>query len=62
MDAKQFKEYLLLYGADINQWPEKIRRSGLETLDSSLEHRALQEDHDKFDINPEDTGKRYFPF
>jgi len=49
MDTKQFKENLLLYGADINQWPEKIRQSGVKALESSPEYRALQEDHDSFE-------------
>lgn len=49
MDTKQFKENLLLHGADINQWPEKIRRSGLEALESSAELQALQKDHEFFE-------------
>jgi len=49
MDTKQFKENILLYGADINQWPEKIKRSGLEALESSSELQALREDHDNFE-------------
>ena len=49
MDTKQFKENLLLHGANINHWPEKIRRSGLEALESSSELQALQKDHDNFE-------------
>lgn len=49
MNTKQFKENLLLYGANINQWPEKIKQSGLEALERSSELQALQKDHDNFE-------------
>lgn len=49
MDTTQFKENLLLYGTNINQWPENIRKTGLEALESSAELQALQKDHEKFE-------------
>ena len=49
MDTTQFKEYLLLHGADINQWPEKIRKTGREAFESSYELQELQKDHEKFE-------------
>jgi hypothetical protein len=49
MHRKEFEEYLLLYGANINKWPEKIRRLGLEALESSSELQALQKDHHNFE-------------
>lgn len=49
MDTTQFKENLLIHGANINQWPEKIRKTGLEALESSAEFQALQKDHEKFE-------------
>jgi len=41
MDTKQFKENLLLYGADVHRWPEEIRNAGLEALENSSELRFL---------------------
>ena len=49
MDSKQFEEYLLLYGANINEWPETVRQSGWEALESSSELQALQKDHADFE-------------
>lgn len=49
MDTTQFKENLLLHGANVHQWPEKIRKTGLEALESSAELQALQKDHEKFE-------------
>ena len=49
MDRKQFEEYLLLYGANMNEWPEKVRQSGLEAVERSSELRALQKDHVNFE-------------
>lgn len=49
MDAEQFRECLLVYGADLQQWPEAARQAGLEVLERSLACRALQEDHVQFE-------------
>jgi hypothetical protein len=49
MDAEQFREWLLIYGADLQRWPEDIRQAGLEALDQSLACRSLQEDHAQFE-------------
>lgn|SRR5574341_106705 len=49
MDADKFREGLLLYGADLEQWPEGAREAGLEALDRSPACRALREDHVQFE-------------
>jgi hypothetical protein len=49
MDEKQFKKYLLVYGADVHQWPEEIRGTAVEALADSSELRALQADHEGFE-------------
>jgi hypothetical protein len=49
MEAEQFGECLLLYGADLQRWPEAVRQAGLEALEGSLACRALKEDHLQFE-------------
>lgn len=49
MDRKRFEESLLIYGADINRWPEAIKQAGLEALESSAEFKSLYKDHDDFE-------------
>lgn len=49
MDAKQFKENLLLYGADVYQWPEEIRTAGLEALKDSSELQFLVNEETRFE-------------
>lgn len=49
MHRKEFEEYLLLYGADINLWPQEIRQAGLEAMESSAELQAFYQDHDNFE-------------
>ncbi len=49
MDAEQFRECLLIYGADLQRWPEAVRRAGLAALERSLACRALREDHLQFE-------------
>lgn len=49
MDMKQFKENLLLYGVNVHQWPEEIRKAGLEALESSSEMQALLAEHEHFE-------------
>jgi hypothetical protein len=49
MDPKEFKENILLYGPDLNQWPGEIRQAGLETLRFSSELQALLADQEKFE-------------
>ncbi|HWP47465.1 MAG TPA: hypothetical protein VNM22_09915 [Candidatus Limnocylindrales bacterium] len=49
MDLKQFKENLLLYGADVHRWPEEIRNAGLEALKNSSEFRFLADEEAKFE-------------
>ncbi|MFC1812404.1 hypothetical protein ACFL03_06895 [Thermodesulfobacteriota bacterium] len=49
MDFEQFKEKLILYGADVRCWPKDIRSSGLKALDSSPELHKLVEDEERFE-------------
>jgi len=49
MDAEQFRECLLIHGADVQRWPEEIRRAGIEALDRSLECRSMQEECRQFE-------------
>jgi hypothetical protein len=46
---EQFKEKLLMYGADVRCWPKDIRSSGLKALDSSPELQKLVEDEERFE-------------
>ena len=46
---EQFKEELLMYGADVRNWPKDIRSSGLKVLDSSPELQKLVEDEEYFE-------------
>jgi hypothetical protein len=49
MDVKQFKENLLLYGADVHQWPEEIRNVGLQALENSSELQFLVREEARFE-------------
>lgn len=49
MDAEQFRERLLIHGADVTRWPEEIRGAGMEAVERSLECRSLQEEHAQFE-------------
>lgn len=49
MNFEQFKEKLLMYGADVRNWPKDIRPSGLKALDSSPEFQKLVEDEERFE-------------
>jgi len=49
MNLEQFKEKLLMYGADIRCWPKDIRSSGLKALYSSPELQKLVEDEERFE-------------
>jgi hypothetical protein len=49
MDGKEFKRYLLVYGADVHQWPQEIRGAALEALADSSELQALQADYEGFE-------------
>ena len=46
---EQFKEELLMYGADVRNWQKDIRSSGLKALDSSPELQKLVEDEEYFE-------------
>jgi len=49
MNLEQFKEKLLVYGADVRRWPENIRSSGLKALDRSPELQKLVENEKHFE-------------
>lgn len=49
MDLKQFKENLLLYGSDMNQWPEDIQKAGFKTLKNFSAFQALLNDEVQFE-------------
>jgi len=49
MDPEQFKENLLVYGANVHKWPEDIRRAGLKALEISSELRALLAEEERFE-------------
>ncbi len=49
MNFEQFKEKLLMYGADVRNWPKDIRSSGLKALDSSPELQKLVQDEERFE-------------
>jgi len=49
MNFEQFKEKLLMYGADVRNWPKDIRSSGLKALNSSPELQKLVEDEERFE-------------
>lgn len=49
MDIKQFKENLLLYGANVYQWPQEIRNEGMEALKQSSEAQVLVAEHEGFE-------------
>jgi hypothetical protein len=49
MDPEQFKENLIVYGANVHQWPEDVRQAGLEALETSSELRALLAEEERFE-------------
>lgn len=49
MDVKEFKKNLLVYGADLHQWPEEIRQAALEAIENSSEQQALLTDQEHFE-------------
>ena len=46
---EQFKENLLMYGADVRCWPKDIRSSGLKAIDSSPDLLKLVEEEERFE-------------
>lgn len=49
MTPKQFKENLLVYGANVHKWPEDIRQTGLGALETSSELRTLLAEEERFE-------------
>ena len=49
MNFEQFKEKLLMYGADVRCWPKDIRSLALKALESSPELQKLVEDEKRFE-------------
>ena len=49
MDMKKFEENLLFYGTNVNEWPEEVKKAGLQALESSSEIRTLLAEHEEFE-------------
>jgi hypothetical protein len=49
MDDKQFREAVLIYGADVRRWPDDLRHAGLDALASSLDCRSFRDEHARFE-------------
>ncbi|MEN8264809.1 MAG: hypothetical protein ABFR82_15255 [Nitrospirota bacterium] len=49
IDIKQFSENLMLYGADVHQWPEDIRQAGLDALENYPDLQKLSADQEHFE-------------
>ena len=49
MDIIQFKENLFLYGANLHQWPEDVKKAGVEALERSSEIQVLLKEHEHFE-------------
>jgi hypothetical protein len=49
MNFEQFKEKLLIHGADVRCWPKDISSSALKALESSPELQKLVEDEKRFE-------------
>jgi hypothetical protein len=48
-NLEEFKEKLLVYGADVHKWPRGEREAVLEALETSPELRALLAEEDRFE-------------
>lgn len=49
MDKTRFCENLMIFGADIDRWPEEIREEALRDLEASREFLSLQRDQLRFE-------------
>jgi hypothetical protein len=49
MNTRQFKENVVVYGADVHSWPENVREAGLKALDNSPMLQALLTDEERFE-------------
>jgi hypothetical protein len=49
MNLKEFREKLLVYGADVHKWPRGTREAGLKALENSAECRALLAEEERFE-------------
>jgi len=49
MNMKQFKENLLVYGANIHGWPEDIRQAGLKAMETSSQLRTLLAEEERLE-------------
>jgi hypothetical protein len=47
--SDEFRENLLLHGADLRQWPEEARKAGLEWMRESVEPRRLLAEEERFE-------------
>ena len=49
MNLEQFKKNLLVYGANVHEWPEEIKQAGLKAIETSSEFRALLAEEVRFE-------------
>lgn len=49
MNLKQFKENMVIFGADLSAWPEGMREAGLKALQDSNEVRTLLAEEEHFE-------------
>jgi len=49
MDPREFKENILLYGVDLDQWPVEKRQAGLGSLQKSSELQSLLVEYERFE-------------
>lgn len=49
MNPKQFKENLLVYGSDVQKWPQDIKQARLKALQTSAELRVLLAHEEQFE-------------
>lgn len=49
MNREQFKEYLQLYGSDVEKWPDTLSRQALAFFNDSSEIRELVENEKGFE-------------
>jgi hypothetical protein len=49
MDLKEFKENLLIYGSDINRWPQNLSQEAWDALTTYADLQALVDEEKEFD-------------
>ena len=49
LNLEQFKKNLLVYGANVHEWPEEIKQAGLKAIETSSEFRTLLAEEVRFE-------------